>query len=141
MQKQFSESQIYAWMYTSKLEWVQLSMPRFAIQHNVHVNDILRQLGIVSAYTHNADFSGMNGLHNLMLNDVLQQAIIQVDENGIIATAATKGNIGLKSFRESILPKVLQVNRPFFFFVADDATKTILFMGSVDQPAPSSEKP
>ncbi len=134
LQTSLTSDQLYTWMKESKLELVQISMPKFTLCFETNVNEQLKQLGIHTAYSSAADFSGIDGSQNLMLNDVVQKVVVEVDESGVIAAAATRGSIGLKSVRESIPPKIFQANRPFLFFIADDVSHSILFMGRLETP-------
>lgn len=134
LQTSLTSDQLHKWMEESKLDLVQISMPKFTLCYEANVNAQLKQLGMTTAYSSAADFSGIDGSHNLMLNDVVQKVVVEVDESGVIAAAATRGSIGLKSVRESIPPKIFRANRPFLFFIADDVTHSILFMGRLETP-------
>lgn len=60
---------------------------------------------------------------------VLHKAVIEVDERGTTAAAATEsGIIGYS------LPSSFIVNRPFLFFIYHEATNSLLFMGRVTDP-------
>lgn len=60
---------------------------------------------------------------------VLHKAVIEVDETGTTAAAAT--TIGITPFS---LPRTFTVNRPFFFFIYHEQTNCMLFMGRVIDP-------
>lgn len=60
---------------------------------------------------------------------VLHKAVIEVDETGTTAAAAT--TIGITPFS---LPRTFTVNRPFFFFIYHEDTYCLLFMGRVTDP-------
>lgn len=60
---------------------------------------------------------------------VLHKAVIEVDEKGTTAAAATEGTI-----TGYALPSSFIVNRPFFFFIYHEATNSLLFMGRVIDP-------
>ncbi len=76
-----------------------------------------------------ADFSGMDGSRSLFIQDVLQRAFISVGEKGTEAAAASGVAMG------SGVPQISVVaNRPFFYFVRDEPTGAILFMGRVVDP-------
>jgi serpin B len=67
----------------------------------------------------------------LSLSDVIQKAYIAVDENGTEAAAATGVIAGTTAVMQTT-PFV--VDRPFLFFVHDDAG-AVLFSGQVVDPS------
>ncbi len=113
-----------------------LSMPRFQITTGQDLVVLLQSLGMYAAFVSGqADFSGMDGTHNLYISDVLHKAFINVAENGTEAAAATAviGNaaaIMLTSLN-------LYIDRPFLYFLRDQPTGAILFMGRVLDPSQS----
>ena len=62
--------------------------------------------------------------------DAELQAIIEVDEKGTTAAAATGISVGTTS-----LPTTLVVDRPFLFFIRHNPTGAILFQGRVVDPS------
>ena len=109
-------------------ERVALSMPKFNAASSVDFSQILRQLGIVDAFAGNADFSGMSGKQDLQLSKVVQKAVIEVDESGTEAAAATAATMMVKSAYFPEL-KHLTIDRPFVYFIRDTQTNIILFAG------------
>jgi serpin B len=81
-----------------------------------------------------ADFSGINGQHDLFIGDVFHQAFVAVDEKGTTAAAATAVTIssGCAPGGQSIL--VFSADHPFVFFIRDIPTGQILFMGYLSTP-------
>ena len=60
------------------------------------------------------------------------QAVIDVNQNGVEASAATGISIVFKS---AFTPNLfIQFNRPFLFFIVEKSTKMILFAGKVENP-------
>jgi serpin B len=96
----------------------------------VGLNEILSALGMPEAFDDRADFSGINGARNLLVQAVVHKAIIQVDEKGTTASAATGVSTGVTS-----APPTLVVDRPFLFFVRHKSTGAILFQGRVVDPS------
>jgi serpin B len=107
-----------------------LIMPRFKFATDVGLNETLSALGMPQAFGDGADFSGINGAHDLRIEAVMHKAIIAVDEKGTTASAATGVSVGLVS-----APPTLIVDRPFLFFIRHNATGAILFQGRVVDPS------
>ena len=66
-----------------------ITMPKFEYESAFSLKDSLATLGMKTAFSGEADFSGMNGAHDLLIQDVLHKAFISVDEDGTTAAAAT----------------------------------------------------
>jgi serpin B len=110
-----------------------LSLPRFKIETTAGLADILATLGMTSAFLPGvADFSAMDGTKNLYISDVVHKAFIDVAEKGTEAAAAT----GVVLSRAS-LPTGMPItaNRPFLYFLRDQPTGALLFMGRVLDPS------
>jgi serpin B len=110
---------------------VQLAMPRFELNSEFSLAGTLSRLGMPDAFSGAADFSGMDGLHDLFIAHVAHKAFVSVDEKGTEAAAATGISMAL-----SIADYVrMTINRPFIFLVRDREAGTILFMGRVLDPS------
>lgn len=114
---------------------VRLALPRFTFRTAAMLKDPLEQLGMPIAFTDRADFSGIAPKERLLLQAVVHEAFIAVDEEGTEAAAATAVIGGLTSAPSEIVE--LTVDRPFLFFIRDDETGAILFMGRVVDPSAS----
>ncbi len=78
-----------------------------------------------------ADFSGIAEIPpNLFISHVEHKAFVAVDETGTEAAAAT----GVVEEAASE-PVVVEVNRPFIFFIRDSDSGTIVFVGRVINPS------
>ncbi|OHB49728.1 MAG: hypothetical protein A2Y10_06100 [Planctomycetes bacterium GWF2_41_51] len=111
---------------------IDLFFPKFKITWGTSsLRNSLIKMGMTDAFA-NADFSGINGKADLFLSDVLHQAVIEVNEEGTEATAATGGVIELSIADE---PTTFRVDHPFIFFIKDNRSGSILFMGRVTEPS------
>ncbi len=107
-------------------------LPKFKITWGaVALNQALQNLGMRDAFNLAADFSGMDGTHNLYLSQVLHKAFVEVNEEGTEAAAATAITMLEKSVARSI---VFRADRPFLFLIREQKTGSILFMGRVAAP-------
>jgi serpin B len=112
---------------------VNLWLPRFRVETSADLVGLLQALGMQEAFTPAADFSGMDGTLNLYISEVQHKAFIDVAEKGTEAAAAT----AVVMSEKGAIPAGLQIfaNRPFLYFLRDQPTGTILFMGRVADPS------
>jgi serine protease inhibitor len=110
-----------------------LVLPRFKLRYGAELKRPLAELGLKSALSPNADFSGMSS-RRLFLSEIKHQSFVEVNEEGTEAAAATTGVMALASVRNQPQPFQMIVDRPFLFVISDEATKLILFMGAVEEP-------
>ena len=68
------------------------------------------------------------------MSEVLHKAYVAVDEEGTEAAAATAIVMGTTAAPIGE-PITLRLDRPFVFFIQDDATGTPIFAGVVENPA------
>jgi serpin B len=112
---------------------VLLTMPRFKSDSSFSLQTVLGQMGMPDAFDPGAaDFSGIDGAHDIFLTAVIHQAVIAVDEKGTVAAAAT-GVVGGTVDGQSAEPLV--IDRPFLYAIRDDATGSVLFLGRVLDPS------
>ena len=113
-------------------------MPKFKLKYGKTLNDTLKVLGMDIAFDPTlADFSRMAPLEtlgvDLYIGEVVHETFVEVNEEGTEAVAATSVGIpGIVSAPPPPIPFI--VDRPFFFAIRDNETKTVLFMGVVVDP-------
>ena len=122
------------WVSQFHEQEVFLSMPKFKLEYEKTLNNPLVSLGMGIAFAPGlADFSRMADLEvlgkNLYIGEVLHKAVVEVNEEGTEAAAVT--SVGI---RATSVPPAFIVDRPFFFAIRDNETKTVLFMGTVVDP-------
>ncbi len=117
---------------------VELQLPRFKIESRFGLAEVLAKLGMPSAFVYGkADFSGIDGTRDLFIGGVVHQAVIEVDEKGTVAAAATAVTMRAGSARPPAdqQPKRFIADRPFAFFIQDARTGVVLFVGRLATPA------
>jgi serpin B len=106
-------------------------IPRFKTEYGIkNLNHALTSLGMGTAFSHNADFSGIG--QDIFISRVLHKALIEVNEKGSEAAAATVVEMKRTAFEET--PE-FNASRPFFFVIADEKTGSIMFMGKLQNPS------
>jgi serpin B len=134
LEAKLSPVQWSEWMSLAEYRNVELSMPKFKIESELDLNEIMISLGMKEAFTPQADFSGITGGRDLFINKAVHKTFIDVDEKGTEAAAATVVMMALTSWIEPEKAYPLAINHPFIYFIVDQNTNTILFMGRVVEP-------
>ena len=111
---------------------VNLTMPRFEFESEFGLKQALAAMGMPIAFTDAADFSGMTGVRDLHIAEVIHKAFVSVDEAGTEAAAATAVIMELTAMPEG--PVEVTLDHPFIFMIRDIETGTILFVGRVMDP-------
>ena len=125
-----SESAYKAAMNMLSAQQVIVKMPKFKLEAAFVLNEALQKMGIESAFTAGADFSGIAAMGPLCLDSVKQKCYIDVSEKGTEAAAVTIAQVRLTSVSPTVV-KTMNVDRPFLFFIADSETDNILFAGKI----------
>lgn len=102
-------------------------IPRFKLEYGTKsLKDSLISLGMEEAFSDDADFSGIR--EYVAISEVMHKAVIEVNEEGSEAAAATVVELKETGAAE---PITFIADRPFMFIINNDVTDTILFMGKV----------
>ena len=104
-------------------------LPRFTTTQELNLTDTLKSMGLVSAFDRTSDFSGMDGMEDLYLSDVLHKTFVKVDEAGTEAAAIT-----LELAKASSMSECFNANHPFLYLIRDNGSGSILFMGRMIDP-------
>ncbi|KAI3367737.1 hypothetical protein L3Q82_026575 [Scortum barcoo] len=113
-------------LYKTKLE---VNMPKFKMEQSYSLHNLLPDMGMASVFSNAANLTKLSKEEGLKVSEVLHKAVIEVDETGTTAAAAT--TVGITPYS---LPRTFTVNRPFFFFIYHEDTHCLLFMGRVIDP-------
>ncbi|MDD4300483.1 MAG: serpin family protein [Methanomicrobium sp.] len=114
-------------------EQVEVFIPKFKLETEYLLSEILYKMGMPLAFSDNADLSGMDGTQNLFISDVVHKAYVDVNEQGTEAAAATAVLVQLKSMTKEPVA-VFYADHPFIFVILDDETGNIIFMGRICNP-------
>lgn len=126
------------WTSSLASQQVHVALPKFKMGSSFALANALQGMGMKDAFHEGkADLSGMDGSHKLFLSQVVQKTFIAVDEKGTEAAAATAVMVAGRAMRlhNEPPPKEFKADHPFFFFLRDVKSRTILFAGRVTNPA------
>ena len=116
-----------------------LELPRFEMRFETRLGNILRELGLQTAFdVATSDFGGITPHPDgLVLSEAIHQAWLKVDEHGTEAAAATALMAADSAVMEEepAMPISFVVDRPFYFFIQEQLTGAVLFMGRVMDPS------
>lgn len=115
---------------------VAVDLPKYKFEAPIDLTETLQQLGMTTAFSSSADFSGMTGSRELYISAVIHKAMVAVDEEGTEAAAATAVVMrALMAPATGPRPISFRADRPFFFLIRDTKTGALLFLGRVLNPA------
>lgn len=121
------------WLGAMKPTRLALSLPRFKAEYRATLNSALIDMGMGEAFSIGADFRPM-GLGGSMLGPVIHKAILEVDEEGTVAAAATAVVMMRSAMSRPNPVPAMRVDRPFFCAICDNETGALLFAGAVRDP-------
>lgn len=127
------------WVSSLEPRRVDLALPKLRLEPEATgLARVLRSLGMPTAFSRDADFSGMSteAAGRLHLSEVFHKAFVEVYEQGTEAAAASA--VVVTPTSAPIAPEtpiVFRADRPFLFFIRDVESGAILFMARVVNPA------
>lgn len=114
-----------------------LKMPKFKIKHKiVNLSEQLENMGLVTAFTPSpANFTKVfEGNHPpLMISRIIHEALVEVDEKGTEAAAATVIEMVVTSVPSG--PTIITLDKPFYFLIKEKSSGAVLFMGKLGNPS------
>ncbi|NXT21926.1 SPB10 protein, partial [Syrrhaptes paradoxus] len=135
LERELTYEKLSEWTDSTKMTkiLVDLYLPKFTMEERYDISDNLISMGMRSAFSSNADFSGMAEKGDVMISKVLHRSFVAVDEKGTEAAAATAVIIELTSLPVSHVLK-FKADHPFHFFIRHNKSKSILFFGRFCSP-------
>ncbi|XP_044033295.1 leukocyte elastase inhibitor-like isoform X2 [Siniperca chuatsi] len=110
---------------------VEVKLPRFKMEEKYDLKDVLTSMGMVDAFDVTmSDFSGISPEKDLVLSKVIHKAVVEVNEEGTEAAAAT----AVIMTESLMIPATFIADHPFLFFIRHNPTKSILFAGRYCSP-------
>jgi len=113
-----------------------VSVPRFKLEYEQSLKDVLTDLGMGIAFGDSADFSGINRQTRLAISDVRHKTFVEVNEEGTEAAAVTLVGFYLL---DGPGPFHVSADRPFIFAIRERVSGTILFIGKMTALPPAGD--
>jgi serpin B len=110
-------------------------MPTFGFRSTLDLREALRSLGMATAFSPAADFSGLTADDVLMLQAVAHQGFVALDKEGVEAAAATV--VTAMPVSATMPQHELLLDRPFLFCIHDVELALPLLIGVVNDPSVS----
>ena len=132
LENSFTIEKLTEWKKSLRKRRVKIYIPKFKFETKYFLSETLSNLGMPTAFTNSADFSGMTGTKDLKIDKVIHQAFIEVNEEGTEAAAATGVTIMMLSAKPPT--PIFKADHPFIFIIQQNETGNILFMGRVNNP-------
>jgi serpin B len=143
VEERLNDETLAGWIAAADKNVVELPvwLPRFKFESGHDLESTLAPLGLKTAFDPNAaDLSRIDGVRptsagagRLFVDQIWQQARIEVNEEGTEAAAVTTVT-ETETSKEPSDPPRFRADRPFLFLIRENANGLILFLGRVTDP-------
>jgi len=134
IEKSLTSGNLTAWLGNLTGCNVRVSLPKFRAESEFSLGKTLSAMGMPTAFTNNADFSGIDSRGNLAISEVEHKAFVDVSEQGTEAAAATGITAHPAAMRAPQSTVVFRADHPFLFIIRDSRSGVMLFIGRLVNP-------
>ncbi len=134
LEKSVTGEKLAGWLGRLTSRNVQVSLPKFRAESEFSLAKPLSNLGMPSAFSDKADFSGIAAKGGLAISDVFHKAFVDVSERGTEAAAATGSAMHATAMPLREEPVIFRADHPFLFLIRDTRTEVVLFIGRLMNP-------
>lgn len=121
------------WRRQAVKKWVKVKIPRFRVIEVMRGETVLQEMGLKAPFSKEADFSVMSD-KKPFISRIFQKTFFSIDERGTRATKFVPLKPQGKPPEGDDEIKEFFANHPFMFFVLDNTSGQLLFLGQVVQP-------
>ena len=111
---------------------IRLMLPKFEVEYEIELLDVLKAMGMRKAFSPSADFTNLFAPGGIYISRVLHKTAVKVNEEGTEAAAVTV--ISFERLSAGDGETTMHVNKPFLYVIRENSTGTILFIGQVVNP-------
>ena len=117
---------------------VNLRLPKFEINYEKKLKEVLKTMGVNLPFEKNADFSKIRIQNDIYINEIIHKTYLKVNEQGTEAAAVTAIEMVSNSAANPRLEKIynMHVNRPFIFILRNDRLPKnydIIFISKIEK--------
>lgn len=134
---------LFSWTTENRTNWKgsfetrlgTVRLPKFQLDYEILLNDVLQELGMRQAFGEGAELSKLvvEDENPLFVSKVLQKTYLSVDEKGTEAAAVT--SIAMDTVSAPMgEPFQFTANKPFFITIRDKEADVLLFAGKIANP-------
>ncbi len=121
-----------SWLSNFSEQTGALQLPKFKLEKEYKLNDILAALGMEIAFSYYADFTNLYKPGGVFISEVKHKTFVDVNEEGTEAAAVTSVELSYKSV--GVGGFFMRVDRPFIFVIREKNSGSFLFMGKIINP-------
>ncbi|XP_042901041.1 intracellular coagulation inhibitor 2 isoform X1 [Parasteatoda tepidariorum] len=113
---------------------VNVALPKFRLEYSKSMPKNFQNLGVTEIFVPGANFDGITDSRGIFVSDIIHKAVIEVNEEGSEAAAATAIVMArCAAPRRNVPVPEFIVDHPFLFLIQNTVTNMILFLGRVDE--------
>jgi serpin B len=131
LEKNLTADNLAGWLGKLGTQEVQVTLPKFNVTAEFSLKETLAAMGMPTAFSDRADFTGIATKEGLFISAVVHKAFVDVNEEGTEAAAAT--GVGVSTLSARIIPE-FKADHPFLFLIRDTRSGSILFLGRLVEP-------
>ncbi len=134
LEKSLTTENLTGWLGNLGDRNVQVSLPKFRAESDFSLGQALSAMGMPTAFSDKADFSGIAAKGGLAISEVMHKAFVDVTEQGTEAAAATGMTMRATAMRMPEPAVVFRADHPFVFLIRDTRSGVVLFIGRLKSP-------
>jgi serpin B len=112
---------------------VEVYLPKFKVEQKFELMSEFKKFSQFETFLSEPDLSRINGKNDLKVSQILHKVVIDVDENGTEAAAATGVVITKRTADMIVDPVAFRVDHPFIYLIKDNRNDVILFLGQINE--------
>ncbi|WP_236796181.1 serpin family protein [Amycolatopsis sp. GM8] len=129
------ERGLAALLSAARSRQVRLALPKIKLDMRAELKPALAGLGVRTMFSaHDSDFTPLTPDPRVFVDDVVHQAVLRLDEQGLEGAAATAVVFRTLSMITPVDPVEVVVDRPFLLLVRHAETGVVYFFARVVEP-------